>query len=284
MEVTTKGKLNKLNSSACLQDGFVARTTDYIAYRPRQSALALLDLDTKDIPDHVRSRIDALGSYRAGLFSVLPELQKAGLVVRHSTSAGLRRNDTGEALGGSDGRHVYVFISDGSDARRFLQCLHDRLWLAGYGWFTVSRAGQLLERSLVDRSVHSAERLVFEGTPVLEPPLAQDPASRVPRVTEGPPIDTCTVCGDLRLVEEVRLRDLKYQEKHRMSGEADKARGRYIEDYAQRTGCSRDVARHIVDRQHTGILLPDFVLPFDDDDLAGTKVGELYWLTQTASS
>ena len=38
----------------------------------------------------------------------------------------------------------------------------------------VGAAGQLLERSIVDRMVGGPERLVFEGGPMLVPPLQQD--------------------------------------------------------------------------------------------------------------
>ena len=48
----------------------------------------------------------------------------------------------------------------------------------GFGWYMVGAGGQLLERSIVDRMVGAPERLVFEGAPVLDPPLAQDQESR----------------------------------------------------------------------------------------------------------
>ena len=52
-----------------------------------------------------------------------------------------------------------------------LRALHDRCWLAGFGWLMVGAGGQLLERSIVDRMVGAPERLVFEGGPILDPPL-----------------------------------------------------------------------------------------------------------------
>jgi hypothetical protein len=66
--------------------------------------------------------------------------------------------------------------------------LHD------FGWHTVGAGGQLLERSPVDRMVYAPERLVFEGPPVLIPPLIQDHESRCPRVHDGAAIDTRVVC------------------------------------------------------------------------------------------
>ena len=91
---------------------------------------------------------------------------------------------------GSGGLHVYITIKDGSDAVRFLKTLHARCWLAGYGWMNVGAAGQLLERSIIDRMVGAAERLVFEGPPEVVPPLRQDAAARKPTVVAGDVVDS----------------------------------------------------------------------------------------------
>jgi hypothetical protein len=109
---------------------------------------------------------------------VLPALKGTAHVARLSTSAGLFRTDSGGALPGSDGVHVYIVVKDGADIERFLRALHDRCWLAGLGWMIVSKSGALLERSIVDRTVGGPERLVFEGGPVLLPPLQQDKERR----------------------------------------------------------------------------------------------------------
>jgi len=99
----------------------------------------------------------------------MPALQGIAHVTRCSTSAGLYRTDTAQRLPGSENVHIYVAVRDGADIDRFLRTLHARCWLAGLGWMLVGTAGQLLERSIVDRMVGGAERLVFEGPPVLVP-------------------------------------------------------------------------------------------------------------------
>ena len=53
----------------------------------------------------------------------------------------------------------------------------------------VGAGGQLLERSIVDRMVGAPERLVFEGKPVLVPPLDQDQDARRPVVVDGEMLD-----------------------------------------------------------------------------------------------
>jgi hypothetical protein len=138
VQVVTKAKL--VNGVA--QPDIIARTKDNIAYREGQPAFALLDFDTKGMPDGVASKLKRLGFWGA-LLSVLPTLKDVARVVRRSTSAGLSRSDTGEQLPGSDGVHVYLMVRDGADIERFLRAVHDRCWFAGLGWMTVGAAGQL---------------------------------------------------------------------------------------------------------------------------------------------
>jgi hypothetical protein len=210
----------------------------------------------------------------------VPALATAGRITRRSTSAGLSRADTGEALPGSNNMHVYLEVQDGADVERFLRTLHDRCWLAGFGWHIVGAGGQLLERSIVDRMVYAAERLVFEGPPVLIAPLLQDQASRQPRVDEGPAIDTRTTCLPLRIVETESLKSLKARSAQALAPERATAREGYVAEQSARLAERLDItgleARRIVERQCDGVLLPDVVLPFDDEaELEGCTVGDV---------
>jgi hypothetical protein len=162
---------HKLNGGAA---GIIARTQNFISFRPGQPALMLLDFDIKGQPPQVRQRLAEFGGFWPALVSVLPELTTVARIERASTSAGLFRTDTGNGFPGSGGAHVYLLVKDGTDIPRFLKALHERCWLAGLGWTMVGTAGQLLERSVVDYLVGTPERLVFEGPPVLDWPLAQD--------------------------------------------------------------------------------------------------------------
>ena len=170
VEITTKKKL--INGVA--RPDIIARTGANIVYHGAQPAYALLDYDSKGMPTAVAAKLERAGGFWGALLTVLPDLKDTAHLARHSTSAGLWRSDTGEGLPGSDGVHVYVEVKDGGDTERFLRALHDRCWLAGLGWMMVSTSGALLERSIVDRMVGGPERLVFEGGPVLAPPLQQD--------------------------------------------------------------------------------------------------------------
>jgi hypothetical protein len=274
--ITTKTSLQQLNGHA--QPNQIARTGEFIEYRALQPALALIDIDRKGMPPSVKTRIDEVGGFRQALRTVLPELAKCGHVIRPSTSTGLYRSDTGQRFQDS-GLHVFVLVSDGEDVDRFLRTLHDRCWLAGLGWLMIGAGGQLLERSIVDRMVGAPERLVFEGAPIVVPPLAQDTSLRRPQVRPGGALDTRQACLDLSQVEKAILKELKRHEAHRIKNDAEAAHSRFVnrraKDIAARTGKSEVEARQIVEKQCGGTLLPGAALEFDADELAGCTVADV---------
>jgi hypothetical protein len=273
VDITTKEKL--LNGVA--RPDIIARTGSNIIYHG--PAYALLDFDSKGMPTAVAAELERVGGFWAALRTVLPALGDAARVMRRSTSAGLSRADTCEALPGSDGIHVYVEVRDGGDNERFLTTLHQRCWLSGFGWMIVSSSGALLERSIVDRMVGGPERLVFEGGPVLMPPLVQDKESRRPIAVNGVVIDTVEVCPPLSIIERARLYELKTGERARLAPEMAKAREAFVAAQAdklvERTGMSASAAGHVIARQCEGVLRPDVVLPFDDPELNGRTVGDV---------
>jgi hypothetical protein len=182
----------KVTIPAKLKDnaGAITRSRDFIDYCRGAPAWALIDFDTKGMPANVAASIEAAGGMWKALLTVAPGLERAARVSRGSTSSGLFRADTGTQLAGSGGVHHYVLVKDAGDIERFLHDLHNRCWQRGLGWHQIGGAGQLLDRSLVDRMVAYGERLCFEGAPIIEPPLAQDVTKRIPEIFEGEAIDT----------------------------------------------------------------------------------------------
>jgi hypothetical protein len=271
--IATKRKLNDTKSRV------IARTGDNIVFSSGRPALALLDFDTKGMPHDVAARLDQAGGFWPALISAVPDLNSAARVTRSSTSAGLFRDDTGERLPGSNGLHVYLLVQDGADIERFLKALHARCWLAGFGWMIAGAAGQMLERSIVDRMVGAPERLVFEGAPLLEPPLQQDPECRRPTVCDGKALDTIAACRPLTIVEKAKLEELRAKEANRLAPELARVRSafsaRQTERLVERTGMATHVAEYVIDRWRNGVLLPDLVLPFDDQDFEGATVGDV---------
>jgi hypothetical protein len=157
--------------------------------------------------------------------------------------------------------------------------MHEYCWLAGFGWMMVGGGGQLLVRSIVDRMVGAPSHLIFEGDPILDPPLAQDRESRRPMPIDGAPLDTVTACPPLTIVETAKLRALKAKEAHRLAPESAKARSAFVaaeaKRLAQRTGISVQAAAERIERQCDGVLLPDLELLFDDKEFAGCTVGDV---------
>ena len=271
--ITTK----KMLANGTPRPDLIARTDANIVYHG--PAFALIDFDTKGMPATVASEMQRHGGFWPALLTVLPVLEGVARLTRSSTSAGLSRSDTGAVIAGSDGVHVYLVVKDGADIERFLRALHDRCWLKGLGWFVVSRSGALLNRSLVDRMVGQASRLVFEGGPVLKPPLQQDKASRRPVSIAGVVLDTLAACPPLTIVEQSRLDELKARERERLAPEKAKAQAAFIERQAKklvaRKGITEAAARQVILRQCEGVLRPDIELKFDDPDLAGCTVGDV---------
>src|SRR5215207_913678 len=221
----------------------ITRTLDSFAFA-EGPGWALVDHDCKGMPPAVASRLAALGGPEGALRTLVPGFDDAARVTRASTSSGLSHAETGEEFPGSGGRHDYILLAEQADARRFLEALHKRAWLAGLGWFMVGTAGQLLERSIVDVSVGSPERLVFEGAPVVAAPLAQDPAKR--RAQPSPataPLDSRRAVPDLGAAEEAEYRRLVSAERTRLKPEAEAAVEKAAGKIAQERGIDLDTAR-----------------------------------------
>ena len=267
VDVATK---DRLNGNA----GVIARDQEHISYRKGKPAFVLIDVDRKGMPQEMRKRIgdDIWGT----LCTVLPALRNAAHVIRRSTSAGLHDGET--PLPSSGGWHIYLVLKDGRDAKNFLKALHDHCWLAGFGWYYISKAGSLLERSIVDTSVYAPERLVFEGPPIVHPPLWQDAETRKAHFAHGDMVDMSIVILDPNA--DRQLSQTRSAEHARIRPEAEKVKVAWVEEHAQelhtRKGMPIEEARRkilaVCEKQQ---LHPDHVLEFVDPDLRGATVADV---------
>jgi hypothetical protein len=260
VNVTTKDRLDH-------HPGAITRSRSCIDYQPGVPAWCLIDFDTKGMPKEVSDRINAAGGMWNALLMVAPELAIAARVSRASTSAGLFRSDTGEPIAGSNGMHHYVLVQDGRDVERFLKDLHDRCWLHGFGWHLIGGAGQLLDRSIVDRMVGYGERLCFEGAPVIAAPLAQDQAKRAPEAIEGNAIDSARAVLRLSEYERHQVKEAKATSAKALGKSADEVRNKRDKELAEnisaKTGMPLVTALRLVKARHRGVLFPDVELEFD---------------------
>src|SRR5262245_7147575 len=226
----------------------IARTKKYLAFKKGEPGIVLLDIDVKGMSDTVKRRIEECGGLWVALCKVFPAFKTVARVERASTSSGLRNRETGEPFPSSGGCHIVIPVREAADIPRFLPDLHDRLWLAGLGWGTVSAAGSFLERSLVDKSCASPERLIFEGPPIIKPPLVQEGRNAVAH--DGTTLDT-RLCAPLTDAERAELQKLKDAEKHRLAPQLRAAREAWTAEHVERltaNGMSQADARALVDR------------------------------------
>jgi len=260
ISVTTKASLDQ-------NPGAIARTRDFIDYRPGVPAWALIDFDTKGMPKEVSDRIDAAGGMWNALLTVAPELANAARVSRASTSAGLYRSDTREPIPGSNGVHHFVLVRDGRDIERFLKDLHERCWLHGFGWHLIGGAGQLLDRSIVDRMVGFGERLCFEGPALISSPLDQDQTKRAPEAVEGEAIRSDRAVRRLTEHERYRVNEAKTASAKALGKSASEVRNKHDKELAEKisakSGTPFATALRLVRARHSGVLYPDVELEFD---------------------
>ena len=268
-------RADKLNGADA---GVIARSLDYLVFGADEPGLCLLDYDRKGISPGARARMDECGgSYWDALCDVLPVFETVAAVERASTSSGLRNTETGETFADGGGRHLAIAVLDASDIPRFLADLHARCWLKGFGWGLISAAGSFLERSIVDKACGSPERLIFEGRPIIRPPLEQ--TGRLAQAHDGTVLDTRAQCPPLTETERAALQKLVAAEQLRLLPECQTARTAWtlthIRTMVERGIPEREararVDRWIDDRELSGA----FPLPFDRPGLAGTTVAEV---------
>ena len=106
------------------------------------------------------------------LDDILPSMGDVAAVVRPSSSAGVFNPVTGEKYG-RGGEHVYVVLSNAERLPDVLFAIRNivavqRPELIG---FREAKDGKVLERGPIDLLVGSPERLIYEGAPLVMPPL-----------------------------------------------------------------------------------------------------------------
>jgi hypothetical protein len=214
-------------------------------------AWMLLDIDTKSLPEYVIRPLNGRNVVDV-LFEVVPELGSAPHLIRPSSSAGITLpNGSSNSV---SGYHVYVMVERGCEIPALLQAIHDRLWSVGLGFFVVSKSGSLLERSLVDTAVDGPERLIFEATPVVLPPLTRNAPTTVIQ-NDGKPLKN--VAGFC--VEEVQR--LKDEARALLRPEAKVERKKYEDRQVERIQRQQNIpaaqARRLVRQRLDDQLLED---------------------------
>ena len=226
--ITTLKRKNDNPDSTAL-----CRSKDYFDFKAGQEGFLLVDHDTKGMPVEVQGHINAAGGIEAALSIVVPALEAAPTLTRQSTSACLMNKFSGQTYGGG-GFHKYIGVQDVSVLARATKAYHQRAWLLGFGWFMISKSGALLERSIVDVSVGSPERLVFEADPIVGQGLEINHDARGTVVTEGEPINTREAIPSLSARETAEYNAKVSAARKALEPEAAAVRAAFIDKLARR--------------------------------------------------
>ena len=239
--------------SARIQDSgiqCIARTKDHFSFHNGEGWL-LIDFDDKDLPQKINERIDANGGIYAVLLQLWPELEHGDFLIKPSSSAGVHLPDTEPAA--ASGFHMFVRIKNARTIPQTLQALHARCWDNGYGYHLISKSGQQLDRSLIEVSVGSPERLIFTADPILSDGILRTP----PPVLHQDGVVLSALKLPLRS-EWSRKRDIDRQ---RTSAEALRVRARFMDQQAERQvrefGGTLSHARNVVTSRVQGRVLRD---------------------------
>lgn len=216
--VTTTAKL------PLAEPGTIARTAEAFQWNAGWGWL-LLDYDPA--PGAAPLTRDA---WLARLFEVAPELEHAPRVWSVSSSSAIRNADTGEQVTGIRGQRLYILVADARDIPRAGAVLFDRLWLAGYGYYAVSKSGALLARADVDPSVWQTNRLDFAAPPVCLPPLECRRPDPMVWNNDAAPASLQSALPDLTPEERAQLTDIRTQAQARpdLLTEQDAARELWV--------------------------------------------------------
>jgi hypothetical protein len=255
--------------------GRYGRTLETFRFRDGEPAVLPLDFDQKGISESARALIESFGGFEGAITSLISSYPTLARVTRASTSAGIRNEETGESFPGNGGQHAYLFAQNGADIPRFLKDLQKRAWLHGLGWILVSARGSLLIRSIVDITVGSPERLVFEGAPRVLAPLAQDQDVRRPVAHEGEILDTTAACPPLTAEEERQFNELVEAAKREKQPEVEAAKGQAAEEISASRGIDIEKARAVVAASTQGELWSWDTIEFDDDALGVVSIANI---------
>lgn len=203
-------------------DGDITRTRDCFDW-PAGPGFLLLDYD----PAPGTEPMDA-GTLYATIKGACSAVAEAPMLAAASGSSFIYNADTGECMKGAGGLRLWVHVADARDIPRAGQVLFDRLWLAGHGYYAVSKSGALLERGLIDAAVWQPERLDFAAGAACVAPLEQRRPDPMVVNPDAAPLDTTAALPDLTDAEREGLAEIKAEAREAVADDQCAARHEWI--------------------------------------------------------
>jgi hypothetical protein len=152
-------KVQRVSPKALATDESIARTRKAFTFPEGEPGLYMVDIDQHENARSA-SECDAL------LCRSFPAWSRCQRVWIASSSAYLRKTD-GRELIGIGGWRAYAIIDDAARIPDLTLYLHQQLWAIGEGRIEVGKAGQRLDRTLIDKCVSTPERIDFVAAPEL---------------------------------------------------------------------------------------------------------------------
>jgi hypothetical protein len=241
-EIVTTGMLDEERLNA----GTRSRAKEHM--RQPNHGIVLFDHDISPyMPKHLRC--DSPDKLMSTLRQAIPQLAMVGYSGTNSCSSGITITATGEPYQGGGGLHAYIVVK-GVDLESFQRSLAIKLWNAGFGYIAFARNGAMLERCIVDLTVLSPERLIYEAEPILGEGL-----SRCPR--EWQHRDGTALTGDFNVTADDsaeykrRVATAKADLSNRSKAEelADRYHEARVDTLAKHKSISREEARQLIHQQ-----------------------------------
>lgn len=215
-------------------------------------------------------------SYPELLRDEISILDTIDILTRPSSSSRIFNKDTDECLRGEVNQRAYILVSDARKIPVIGKLVEQHLWLAGHGYYAISKAGVALKRTLVDTAVWQPEHLDFVAGAVCSPPLYQPPLP-VTYSEGGEAMLGVTYLPKLSEKTLARIRGLERAARETVEPERQRIHESYIEKRVQEfvaRGSDEDTARRSVARAlGTQALEGSFVITLQDG--CNITVGEL---------
>ncbi|WP_207188690.1 hypothetical protein [Thiocystis minor] len=146
------------------EEGIITRSRQFFSFR-RAPGIWMLDHDASG--ERRLSPEDLL----TGIQTAAPMLDAAPMLWRASSSSNIV--DPSGHDSGLKGQRLYLPVSDAALIPEAGKALVALLWASGAGWIEIGKAGQALQRTIVDANVWQPERLDFVAVPSLGPELTR---------------------------------------------------------------------------------------------------------------
>lgn len=197
----------------------ISRTREHFSFVPGTGVL-MLDYDPpKDgdplTPDQL---VDAIRKS-------VPAMADVAMLWRASSSSGVE----GASI---QGQRLYVLIDDATAIPRVGAVVFDRLWLAGYGYYVLSKSGQFLERAPIDAAVFQPERLDFAAPPVLDAGVTRTIYPSQIYLGANAVVQASSI-QDPTSQEKAQLKEIKRAARSALDGQATQVRDEFCREMAE---------------------------------------------------